>query len=210
MYICYRVLNINTGKAYIGITKHSLLHRWRVHCDRARLKSRTLLHRSIAKHGKEAFILQVLHEGISKDDIGSVEQQMINEYNTHFATGYGYNMTLGGEGTHGRIVTEEMRRKMSESKIGRKRSEWEIQRIREGRRQHTQPNHTTPHSEETKQRLREVNLGKQLSDETKAKMSASRKGKPISPEAKAKRIGRRMSEETKQKISQARRNKKED
>lgn len=66
------------------------------------------------------------------------------------------------------------------------------------------------HTQEAKNRLREINLGKKLSDETKAKMSMSRKGKkrkPFSEEWK-KNIGnaaksRIVSEETRLKLAAA-------
>lgn len=63
------------------------------------------------------------------------------------------------------------------------------------------------HTEETKEKLRQANLGKRYSDETKAKHSASRKGKslPHTPEWNANlwinRIGWKQSKESKAKIS---------
>jgi group I intron endonuclease len=63
------------------------------------------------------------------------------------------------------------------------------------------------HTEETKEKLRQANLGKRYSEETKAKHSASRKGKPLphTPEWNANlwinRIGWKHSEESKAKIS---------
>ena len=61
------------------------------------------------------------------------------------------------------------------------------------------------HSEETKEKLRKVNLGRKLSDETKAKISESVKAKLKTEECKKKMSlawkGRVVSEETKRKIS---------
>lgn len=59
-------------------------------------------------------------------------------------------------------------------------------------------------SEETKEKLRQANLGKHLSEETKRKCSESNKGKIFSEETKRKiserKLGHPVSEETRQKI----------
>ena len=60
-------------------------------------------------------------------------------------------------------------------------------------------------SEEQKQKLREINLGKKHSEETRQKLSEARRGKKQSEETKKKRSntlkGHFVSEETRQKIS---------
>ena len=89
--------------------------------------------------------------------------------------------------------TEEAKRKMSESRKGKKRK---------------------PFSEETKKKIGEAHkgltpmLGKKHSDETKLKMSISKKGRKLTEEHKKKlsliNLGKRLSEETKQKMSKSR------
>jgi group I intron endonuclease len=64
-----------------------------------------------------------------------------------------------------------------------------------------------PHSEKTKERLRQANLGKHLSEKTKKKISQAHLGKQLSEKTKRKMSksakGRHHSKETKKKISQA-------
>ena len=107
------------------------------------------------------------------------------------------NATNGGEGAAGWIPSEEIRKKISISNLGKKRSE------------ETRQNMRKPKSEETKQKLR-----KSKSEEAKKKMSIAKIGKKRSEETKKKmsiaKIGKKRSEETKQKMREgwARRQKK--
>lgn len=164
-----------------------------------------MLHRSIAKHGKDAFVITVVNQDIPQSEIAGVERATIKAYDTFFENGKGYNMTLGGEGTSGRVMTEEIRAKISKSKTGKKRDPETIKRIADTKRKNGNTGgHNVPHSAETKATLRVANLGKVLSLETRQKMSNARSGKQLSDESRRKRVGRVMSDETKQKISDAR------
>lgn len=205
MYICYVALNINTLKQYVGITKQPLLKRWKNHCDRARTNPTSLFHRSIAKHGTESFILSVVSEGISREDIGEVERLMIAEHDSYYTTGHGYNLTLGGEGASGRTLSIEVRQRISEKKTGRKHTEQTKQRIRQALLTAPLHGHRVPHTEEAKLRMSAAHTGKRLTDETKRKMSLARAGKPRPESMKGKLRGKPRSEETKRKISEARR-----
>jgi hypothetical protein len=72
----------------------------------------------------------------------------------------------------------------------------------------------TPHSDETKEKLRQANLGKKYSDETKMKHSVALKGMKIPHSAQwvaniiAARLGYKHSQETKNKMSVAHKGKK--
>ncbi len=88
-------------------------------------------------------------------------------------TGILYNMTDGGEGSSGRIHSEETKKKLSEAHTGKTLSE------------------------EHKRKLSEVLKGKTLSEETKRKISEAHKGKISN------RKGVILSEETRKKISEA-------
>jgi len=95
-------------------------------------------------------------------------------------------------------MSAETKKKLSESKKGQEPWNTGLTGVTPGNR--------TPRSNETKQKLREANLGKILSEETKKKMSESRKGK-LRPEAKIWMTGRSVSEETRKKMSDAQKRK---
>jgi hypothetical protein len=98
------------------------------------------------------------------------------------------NLTDAGEGTSGRIFTEETLHKMSVCKKGKFLTE-------EHKRSMGKSQKGRKHTEETKRKIGDVHRGKKLTPETLEKMSKSLKGKP------AWNKGKPCTEETKRKIS---------
>ena len=152
----------------------------------------------------------------------AIERRVIRWYGRKDnGTGILRNMTDGGDGASGAIVTPEVRARISAALTGRPSPKKGIPLLhRRG----------IPVSEETKEKIRIANTGennpgygKPRSDEVKAKMSASKKGKPSklkgiprSDETKAKigaankgrlpaNTGMQLSQETKDKISASKR-----
>lgn len=107
------------------------------------------------------------------------------------------NLTDGGEGPTGRIVSEETRRKNSESHKGRKQSAEAIEKTR-------QANIGRKCLDETKRKIGNANRGKIHSEEQNKQISERFKGKPLTEETKRKmsisRMGRICTEETRRKI----------
>jgi len=91
----------------------------------------------------------------------------------------GYNSTLGGEGSRGRVFSDETKRRLSEAAKGRKHSD-------ETKRKMSEAHRGENCSKETRRKLSEANLGKKHTDESKAKMSEYQKGKKPSEEVKRK------------------------
>jgi hypothetical protein len=110
-------------------------------------------------------------------------------------TGILYNRTDGGDGTSGRVPSEETRRKIGEAQkgntnmLGKTLSE-------EAKRKLSEVNKGKTLSEEHKRKLSEVNKGKTLSEEHKRKLSEASKGN-------TNMLGKTLSKETKIKISEA-------
>jgi group I intron endonuclease len=119
--VVYLVTNKATGKQYVGQTVKHPKKRWWEHlywgtCKNP--KSRFgYLHKAIQKYKPEAFVLEVLHQCSSKEEMDFVETFYISLLNTKAPAGY--NLTDGGEGTHGRVCSEETREKIRKKALGR-------------------------------------------------------------------------------------------
>lgn len=122
----YKLTNIINGKSYIGKTEKTLDIRWKGHVyDSLKRNYKSLINHAIRKYGPESFNKHVLCVCESKDILDNLETLMIKKHHSHASMG-GYNMTYGGEG--GDTFTnnpnkEEIRKRNSQSKIGRKRPE---------------------------------------------------------------------------------------
>lgn len=109
--IVYKVTS-PSGKVYVGVTNRSLEARWSSHCRDKRLRK---LKTSIDKYGKDRFRLEILCEVDSIEEAYDLEKLYIKEFDCLLN---GYNMTEGGEGTHGRKASTITKNKMSASRIG--------------------------------------------------------------------------------------------
>jgi len=131
------------------------------------------------------------------------ERELISFYGRiNNGTGILVNMTDGGEGVSGRIVSKETRKKISDAnkgKIvwiqGKHHSEETKKKMSEKHKGRKSPLKGRPRTEETKKKISESNKGKILSDEHKLNLSKSHIGKPST------RLGWHHSEETKKKLS---------
>lgn len=114
--------------------------------------------RAYSKHSRSKFWrdlvnkydyeVQILKSDLSWEEACELEILLISYYGRRdLGTGSLVNLTNGGEGSLGVIVSEETRQKLSEASKGFK------------------------HSEETKEICKMINLGRKRSDETKKKLS---------------------------------------
>ena len=150
IYSIYKATNTITGKSYIGYSSN-WSQRKRIHKHTAKTSKRNyLFYNSINKHGFENFVWEVLYQ--SKDKLYTLsvmEDFFINEYNT--LSPYGYNTKTGGSGGN---LSEESRKKLSDSRKGMKFSESHLKNL------------SISH------------LGKKHTEEQKQKIANSLKGKP--------------------------------
>lgn len=109
------------GKVYVGQTVYgdNPNSRWRngtgyVHSP--------YFYNAIQKYGWDNFEHEIIASNLTKEEADNFERLLIVTMNT-FNNKFGYNMTLGGEGSSGRHPTEETRRKTSEALKGIKRSD---------------------------------------------------------------------------------------
>lgn len=220
----YLSKNKENGKCYIGRTVNNLAQRKREHKSSARNGNTSVFWRAIRKYGWKSFVWSVLFESNDFDKLSKMEIKYIKKFQSR--TPSGYNVTEGGEGTSGWKHSEESIEKMSEAHRGCVPSEETRQKQRESmlitlenkvttkaeheRRSNSQKG--DKHSEETKAKIRQANLGKRASQATREKMSQSGKKRHRlngghSSETKEKigkaHKGNKHSEETKRKISKA-------
>ena len=135
-------------------------------------------YRAIQKYGWDNFEHIIFAEDLTKQDADHMEILLIKFYNTTDRD-YGYNICYGGGGSYGRIISEETRKKMSESAKARCTEEWVRQHVKtfralwqdEAYRQYM-INRTYLSGEQ------HPSFGKPLSDEVKQKISIANTGKP--------------------------------
>lgn len=142
IYICTCLIN---GKVYVGQTCARLAKRIWTHFN-GKYQSGSF-QRALRKHGASSFDWQVVVEVSSKEESDSMERAWILALRSHIPE-FGYNLTLGGDGTVGHVPTEETRRKRSAS----------LKAAYACGRRVIIPNfrHTTPHTEETKLKMSEA------------------------------------------------------
>jgi len=117
MYIIYKHINKQNGKAYIGLSSMTLEARWNGHVNDAKCGSTLIFHRAIIKYGIESWDHTILEAHDSLDDAKNAEMRLIEQHKTFFLEypEMGYNMTRGGDGTIGRHHTPEARSKIAAS-----------------------------------------------------------------------------------------------
>lgn len=123
--IIYKITNLVNDKVYVGQTSHSLDKRWSEHLrdiKRESSESRTLC-RAIRKYGPESFKKEII-ETTELTNLNERERFWIKKLNSlSFNSGFGYNMTIGGEGIRGRVQSQEEKAKRAKSMTGLKRNQ---------------------------------------------------------------------------------------
>lgn len=112
IYGLYKITNLVDGKMYIG--KHITDD-----IDDDYMGSGKYLKRAIKKYGKENFRKEWLGFYEDEEELNYMERVFVDD--TWVSRSDTYNLKIGGEGgsASGRVVSEETRRKISESHIGR-------------------------------------------------------------------------------------------
>lgn len=152
--IIYRITNIPEGKIYIGqakgpFTKRYRGGRWWTYSHNEELKA------DYKRLGKNAFGADVVAEGFSAVELSELEEFLIRSHNSLHPNGYNKVCRQGVR----QDVCASTRLKMSHSAK---------ERMKRGN-----PFQGKKHTEETKEVIRQKNLGKKLSPEHRAAISAS-------------------------------------
>ena len=164
-----------SGKVYIGITSQSVYARWQ---NGNGYKKSPRFYRAIQKYGWENFSHEVLFEGLTKTQAEQIEVAMIASYKSNDKR-YGYNIEGGGNSV-GKL-SDETKKKLSKSHLGKKISE-------ETRIKLSQIRSKENLSEETLIKMSKSHIGKKQTEETKAKIGKKHKGKVNSVDTISKMI----------------------
>lgn len=103
-----------SGKVYIGITSKDVKERW---LNGRGYQRNEHFWNAIKKYGWENIKHEVIASGLTKEEATEAEKLYIALYKSHEIK-HGYNLTKGGE--TGIVHTYESRRKLSESKKGKR------------------------------------------------------------------------------------------
>lgn len=194
-YVIYMHRNKINGKVYIGQTCQNLNKRWQ---NGKGYEKCILFYNAIQKYGFDGFDHEILFEVETKEEADEKEIEMIAYYDSTNRS-KGYNLTEGGGGTSGYHLTEERKRRISESQTGRLLTEEWKQHISESIKGEKAPWYGKTFSEEHRKRLSESHIGKPS--------AMGMLGKKQSEEAKRKisnaNIGKHHSEKSKEKMRQS-------
>ena len=160
----YKITNKINGKCYVGQTTQAVEHRFYEHCYK---NSKSAINNAIKKYGKDNFIVEIISECSSKNELLKQETFYIKSFNTIYPNGY--NLTTGGEFSS---PSESVRQKISISLSGKKRPEEVCKKISESK----SGKKVAPCSEERKIKIGLANRGRKHSEETRKKISQKRKG----------------------------------
>ena len=112
--LVYAICSRTSGLVYVGKTIN-LQKRLREHRTGAFRGYRSYLANAIRKHGWGDFVVVVLSQDISETRAFALERLWITDLNLQDST-FGYNLTAGGEGTSGHVVSSETRQKMAKQR----------------------------------------------------------------------------------------------
>ena len=128
-FVVYLRTNLVNGKQYVGQTSRfaNRNSKWKKLNE---LYSSKILYEDRIKYGLENFKCDILAVCDSQEDAWELEKKYIKEYNTKYPNGY--NMSDGGAGVPNVFVSEETRKKLSETLSGLKRNDETKQKISNG------------------------------------------------------------------------------
>lgn len=175
-FYIYTIHNILNNKIYVGKATNPW-KRWQKHIRIAaskRQQEKFYIHRAVAKYGVNNFIFSVLQKFNIEQDCDLAEKYWIKYFQSK-NTMYGYNLTEGGEGVSGRVVSEATRQKMREKATGRRHAPETIELLRIINIGKIPTN---------LDQLKIMNIGKSLSDEHCQKISQARLGMIFTEEHK--------------------------
>ena len=156
-----------SSKVYIGITYQKPERRW---SNGNGYKDSPKFYNAIQKYGWNNFKHEILYSGLNEISAKMIEEDLIYYYKS---LNISYNISAGGDGSRGVIMSEETRLKMSNAKKGKHLSEETKEKLSKSRIGKS----SGTRSEETRKKMSEAAKNrKPVSEETKKKISEAKKG----------------------------------
>jgi predicted GIY-YIG superfamily endonuclease len=123
-YTVYMHRHKNNGKVYIGCTKKTLNQRF----DNGNgYKKCSRFWKAIDRDGFDSFEHIIVHAGLTKDEAYSLEERLVDEYNS-MNPDYGYNLRRGG---YHNTPCDEVGDNISKAKMGHGVSEETREKLRQ-------------------------------------------------------------------------------
>lgn len=166
-YTVYIHTNKANGKRYVGITCKNPKKRWE---NGSGYTDSPKFWNAIKKYGWENFDHEIIASGLNKDEACHMERFLIKELDTQRN---GYNIFEGGQAPK---QTPESIEKTRQANLGRKLSDETRKRISESKTGEKHPNYGKHLKAETKEKIGNANRGRKASEETKRKLSESHMG----------------------------------
>jgi group I intron endonuclease len=189
--IIYKAENIINNNCYIGKTIQSLnIRKARHKCNALTDKKNNYFYNAIRKYGFENFKWSILVETDSESKLNALEKLYIATYRK---MGKLYNMSDGGEGQTGHIISNDTRKKLSKACKGKKNYFYDRHLYGE-----LNGMYGKNHSEETRKKISENRNVIKLTEEWKNNIS-----KNANNNSNFGMKGKKHSEETKKKISES-------
>ena len=110
--VTYFIWNLVNGKRYVGQTTRSIEVRFREHAA----CKKTIIGKAIQKYGEENFRYGVIKTCATHDELKYWEIHFIAALKSKVP--YGYNLTDGGEGSTGCVISDETRAKLKAANGG--------------------------------------------------------------------------------------------
>jgi group I intron endonuclease len=121
IYSIYKIVNRVNGKQYIGYTSKIPAQRWNEHIYTShdpQNPNHRYIHKAIRKYGPDALTFEVIYQSKERRHTHKVmEPFFIKEYDTFGPNGY--NLTEGGDGKNGYKLSEDTKKKISNSLKGK-------------------------------------------------------------------------------------------
>jgi group I intron endonuclease len=115
-YSVYKITNNVNGKSYIGFTGNTIFERFEQHKkDAIKIRDNRKFYNAINKYGTDVWKIELLELVDSAEVAKQKEIELIEKFDTYKN---GYNSTKGGDGNNGIIMSEESNVKRSRALKG--------------------------------------------------------------------------------------------